>query len=94
MFEIFLLKHISKDMSYSSRLQYEHLIYSRLSVTCHRTAFHDDGVNRLACAEIVENKVCPADFLTAGLGSMHSSPEKHDNVSNLYYVITILKMFK
>lgn len=44
------------------------------NITCHKTAFQDDGVSRLACAEIVENNVCPADFLTAGLGSMHSSP--------------------
>lgn len=43
-------------------------------ITCHRTAFQDDGVNKLAWAEIVENNVCPADFLTAGLGSMHNSP--------------------
>jgi len=71
-------------MSYNSRLQHEHVICGRLSVTCHRTAFQEDGVNRLACAEIVENKVCPADFLTAGLGSMHSSPEKHDYISDHY----------
>lgn len=51
-----------------------------MSITCQSTAFHDDAVNRLACAEIVENKVCPADFLTAGLGSMHNSPEIHDDV--------------
>jgi len=45
-----------------------------LFFTCHRTAFQEEDVNKLACAEIVENKVCPADFLTAGLGSIHSSP--------------------
>lgn len=44
------------------------------SITCHKTAFHDDGVNKLACADIVENNVWPADFRTAGLGSIHNSP--------------------
>jgi len=46
-------------------------------ITCHKIAFQDDGVNKFACAEIVDSKVCPADFLTAGLGSIHNSPETH-----------------
>lgn len=46
-------------------------------ITCQRTAFHDDGVNKLAWAEIVENNVCPADFLTGALGSIHSSPKMY-----------------
>lgn len=55
-------------------------------ITCHRTAFHDDGVNKFACAEIVDNNVCPADFLTAGLGSIHSSPETHIGMTKVIFL--------
>lgn len=70
-----------------------------LFITCQRTAFHDDGVNKLACAEIVENNVCPADFLTGALGSIHSSPETHGTMTiklghMLYHIIvSILTQF-
>ena len=45
-----------------------------LAPTCQRTVYHVVCSSRAPCALMVENRVCPALFLTAGLGSTHSSP--------------------
>jgi len=45
-------------------------------VTFQSTFFHDSCCRRPPWVEIVENNVCPALFLTAGLESTHNSPRR------------------
>lgn len=49
---------------------------SRGNSTCQRTACQVGVARRLPWADIVENRVCPADFRTAGLGSTQRSPRR------------------
>lgn len=64
---------------------HENSMFSRLQVireslyscklTCHNTACQVLWAKRLPCEDIVDKRVWPADFLTAGLRSTHKAPE-------------------
>lgn len=48
------------------------------TVTFHKTFFQESSWSKPPCAEMVEKRVWPALFLTAGLPSTHKSPRREN----------------